>query len=161
MQNYRYQVQNERKSLQRREQTSSIFTQIGNPLTFKVEETEATLQALTACFPWTQTQTQTHFGFPQTQTDGWMFSSKWAKQLDAESVRSACSKHTRSMQACDPGITWTTDECLPQNVLSVCIQFACLVTFLWMRSQRAIQRLWSGFHEPEKSHAHAEMLWHG
>jgi hypothetical protein len=30
-----------------------------------------------------------------------------------------------------------------------------------MRSQQAIERLWSGFHEPEPSHAHAEMLWQG
>jgi hypothetical protein len=43
----------------------------------------------------------------------------------------------------------------------VSLQFACLITFSWMQSQRAIERLWSGFHEPETSHAHTEMLWHG
>ncbi len=43
----------------------------------------------------------------------------------------------------------------------VSLQFACLVTFSWMRSQQAIERLWSGFYEPETSHALAEMLWHG
>jgi hypothetical protein len=41
------------------------------------------------------------------------------------------------------------------------LQFACLVTFSWMRSERVIQRLWCGFHEPEKSHAHTEMVLHG
>jgi hypothetical protein len=30
-----------------------------------------------------------------------------------------------------------------------------------MRSERAIQRLWSRFHELKKSLARAEMLWHG
>jgi hypothetical protein len=35
------------------------------------------------------------------------------------------------------------------------------VTLSWMRSERAIQRLWSGFHDPETSHAHTEMLEHG
>jgi hypothetical protein len=87
-----------------------------------------------------------------------MFSSG---QVDAERGQSACSTHIQGTHAYDNAITWTTDECLPQNVLSVCLHFACLVTFLWMRSQRAIQRLWSGFHEPETSNSHAEMLWHG
>jgi hypothetical protein len=43
----------------------------------------------------------------------------------------------------------------------VCLHFPCLVIFSWMPSQQAIQRLRSGFHEPEKSHVDAEMLWHG
>jgi hypothetical protein len=30
-----------------------------------------------------------------------------------------------------------------------------------MQSQQAFERLWSGFHEPEKSLARAEMLLHG
>ena len=30
-----------------------------------------------------------------------------------------------------------------------------------MLRQQAIERLWSGFLEPETSHAHTEMLWHG
>jgi hypothetical protein len=30
-----------------------------------------------------------------------------------------------------------------------------------MRSEQAIVRLWSGFDEPGKSLARAEMLWHG
>jgi hypothetical protein len=30
-----------------------------------------------------------------------------------------------------------------------------------MPSQQAIQRLWSGFHDPETSFLRAEMLWHG
>ncbi len=48
------------------------------------------------------------------------------------------------------------------NVLQcMSLQFACLVTFSWMRCERAIERLWSGFHEPETSHAHTEMLWNG
>ena len=46
-------------------------------------------------------------------------------------------------------------------MLCVCLHFACLVTFSWMASQQAIQRLRSGFHEPETLHAHAGMLWHG
>jgi hypothetical protein len=50
---------------------------------------------------------------------------------------------------------------LRRHLQCVGLQFACLVTFLWMRSQQAIQRLWSGFHEPEPSLVHAEMLWHG
>jgi hypothetical protein len=41
------------------------------------------------------------------------------------------------------------------------LQFAYLVTFSWMRSQQAIERLWSGFLELQTSHAHAEVLWHG
>ncbi len=41
------------------------------------------------------------------------------------------------------------------------LQFARLVTFSWTQSERAIERLWSGFDEPEKSHAHVEMLWSG
>ncbi len=75
--------------------------------------------------------------------------------------QSACSTHIQGTQACDPGNTWATYECLLRYVQCVSLQFACLVTFSWMRSQRAIESLWSEFHEPEPSHAHAEILWHG
>jgi hypothetical protein len=63
-------------------------------------------------------------------------------------------------QACDPAIFWTTSKGLRPFVRCLCLHFACLVTFSWMRSQHAIQRLRSGFHEPKTSHAHEKMLWH-
>ncbi len=45
-------------------------------------------------------------------------------------------------------------------VLSLCLHFACLLAFSWMRSKPAIHRFRSGFHEPKTSHAHGKMLWH-
>ncbi len=71
-----------------------------------------------------------------------------------------CSTHIQGTQTCDDAITCTTGECLRRFVLCVCLHFACLVNFSWMPSQQAIQRLRSGFYQPETSHAHAKMLWH-
>ncbi len=92
------------------------------------------------------------------QTDGRMFSSGqgwcWKRAF-------CCSTHIQGTQTCNDAVTWTTGECLRRFVLRVCLHFACLVIFSWMPSQQAIQRLRSGFHQPETSHTHAEMLWHG
>jgi hypothetical protein len=82
-------------------------------------------------------------------------------KVDAERGRSACSTHVQGTHACGHAISWMTGECLRRFELPVCLHFACLVTFSWMRRQQAIQRLRSGFHEPETSYAHAEMLRHG
>jgi hypothetical protein len=69
----------------------------------------------------------------------------------------ACSMPIHSTPACDPGITWTIGKCLGRFVLKVCLHLACLVILF---EDTEIQGLWSGFHEPESSLAHVEMIWH-
>ena len=69
----------------------------------------------------------------------------------------ACSMPIHSTPACDPGITWTIGKCLGLFVLKVCLHLACLVILF---EDTEIQGLWSGFHEPESSLAHVEMIWH-
>ncbi len=63
-------------------------------------------------------------------------------------------------QACDSAITWTAGECFAVISAMRGPSIRMLGHLSWMRSERAIERLWSGFHEPETSLAHVEMLWH-
>ncbi len=129
--------------------------QLGNLLTFKVEETEALSRLLNIISSWDQSKAAALALF--RQTDGRCFLQA---KLMAERGRSACSTHTQGRQACDHAITWTTGECLRRPVLCMCLHFACLVIFSWMPSQQSTQRLRSGFYEAETSHAQAKMLWH-
>jgi hypothetical protein len=128
------------------------YTSWGKPLTFKVEGWRALTAWLSDAY------------IPQ---DGWtnyfwavipalFSSSQEAERGQCAAPRSSrASKHVAA-QSLGP----------PANVLRwflqcVVIKFECLVTFSWTPSQQASQRLWSGFHEPEKSNVDAEMLWHG
>ncbi len=89
-------------------------------------------------------------------TDGWtdtFFRPCWKRQI-------CCSMDIQITHACNPAIVWTTSKGLRPFMRSVCLHFACLVTFSWMRSQPAIQRLRSGFYELKTSNVHQEMLWH-
>ncbi len=101
--------------------------------------------------PWTQSWVF----FP---TDGWTSVFFWPSWCWKRAI--CCSTHIQGTQTCDHAITWTTGECLRRFVLCVCLHVACLVIFSWMPSQQVIERLSSGFYEPETSHAHAKMLWH-
>ena len=95
--------------------------------------------------------------FFSRQTDGRTLSSGsgwcWKREI-------CCSMDIQGTQACDLAIVFTTGECLPRFVWSMCHHLACLVTFSRMRSQPAIHGFRSGFYERKTSHAHQEMLWH-
>ena len=139
---------NERKALQRREQKSTIFTQIGNPSHSKWRKLRQRCRHFSLDLP----QTQTHF----SETDGWTDAFFWYSLMLKEGDP-ACSMPIHSTPACDPGITWTIGKCLGRFVLKVCLHLACLVILF---EDTEIQGLWSGFDEPESSLAHVEMLWH-
>jgi hypothetical protein len=63
--------------------------------------------------------------------------------------------------ACDCSIMWTAGECFAV-IFAMRGPSICTFGHLFVDAEpEAIERLWSGFDEPEKSHVDVEMLLHG